>query len=645
MALPLEGNNQREVIEDEKLAYSPLNRDKGEIRLLIISSDLDSAIVRCRLVHAVLEEAPAYTALSYCWGDLSHIKEIIVNNCKVSVTKNLATALLYLRQRGYLTVWADALCINQYDEVEKGHQILRMTGIYSKACQTVAWIGRDKRNLADIAAEHLDLLASQEPNSDFHEAIASSSRNFSDSKHSTAWTAFIHLLIAPYWRRTWIIQELAMSSCVVLMWGQRTLSLHTFVAALRALEGVRLFGWPLEYSIVVGVMNILERTARSPRPELALFDALNFSCLSECTEPIDKIFGILGLCSDGPSLLPTPDYRQSLEDILRHLTIARLTALPRANGTLDIIWLRSRGVTFCPDLPSWVVSWPDFWWQDNGYVWSSPEKRGLACGYKATSGSLTDVQFCDDHRTLICHGVLFDVIDDVSAWGRQAFELTAEQKSFQNSQLSIVNNIYGSETGVYESIWRSLVMDRQRTHPISDEESFRCQFSKLWADKEQVKGVRRSEEFRENLRTIEDFRIYNRSVKEWANWYAIQTNLPTEPSTVGRSAMVTTPASSDTDTKALADWKSDPMHRFVRSVRLGRMRRQLCVTQKGYVGMVHPHVRVGDCICLLQGATMPVVLRDSNGIFSVVGDAYVHGIMNGEAWDKTGSFMREFRLI
>jgi hypothetical protein len=39
-------------------------------------------------------------------------------------------------------VWADALCINQTDEEEKGHQIRLMKHIYSRAEQTYAWMGK-----------------------------------------------------------------------------------------------------------------------------------------------------------------------------------------------------------------------------------------------------------------------------------------------------------------------------------------------------------------------------------------------------------------------------------------------------------------------------------------------------------------------
>jgi hypothetical protein len=43
--------------------------------------------------------------------------------------------------------------------------------------------------------------------------------------------------------------------------------------------------------------------------------------------------------------------------------------------------------------------------------------------------------------------------------------------------------------------------------------------------------------------------------------------------------------------------------------------------------------REGDAVCLLSGCEVPLILRDNSGGsgWSSVGEAYVHGIMDGEA--------------
>lgn len=69
--------------------------------------------------------------------------------------------------------------------------------------------------------------------------------------------------------------------------------------------------------------------------------------------------------------------------------------------------------------------------------------------------------------------------------------------------------------------------------------------------------------------------------------------------------------------------------------------RSLCVTKRGYIGAVPPLARSGDIIYLIQGAQVPFVLRpvaatdlgsneSSSNSFELVGEAYIHGIMDGE---------------
>jgi hypothetical protein len=67
--------------------------------------------------------------------------------------------------------------------------------------------------------------------------------------------------------------------------------------------------------------------------------------------------------------------------------------------------------------------------------------------------------------------------------------------------------------------------------------------------------------------------------------------------------------------------------------------RRLLVTDKGYIGVVDPKAQKGDIIVVLYGCSVPLMLRPRNeGGFMLIGEAYVHGIMQGEAmeWLKNG---------
>jgi hypothetical protein len=57
------------------------------------------------------------------------------------------------------------------------------------------------------------------------------------------------------------------------------------------------------------------------------------------------------------------------------------------------------------------------------------------------------------------------------------------------------------------------------------------------------------------------------------------------------------------------------------------------MSRLGYIGLGPAHLSPGDQICILCGAIVPFLLRprrDSKSKYLVIGEAYVHGIMDGE---------------
>ena len=68
--------------------------------------------------------------------------------------------------------------------------------------------------------------------------------------------------------------------------------------------------------------------------------------------------------------------------------------------------------------------------------------------------------------------------------------------------------------------------------------------------------------------------------------------------------------------------------------------RRLAVTEKGYLGLVSNDVQKGDRVAVLMGSETPFILRKrSFGGFAMIGETYIHGIMDGEiieAW-KNGT--------
>ena len=99
-------------------------------------------------MHLTADNPPLYEALSYTWGSADNSVEIKVASSKtITVTQNLANALPYLRYADRPRfLWIDAICIDQQNLKERGHQVERMADIYRLADRVVPWLGLEEND-------------------------------------------------------------------------------------------------------------------------------------------------------------------------------------------------------------------------------------------------------------------------------------------------------------------------------------------------------------------------------------------------------------------------------------------------------------------------------------------------------------------
>lgn len=115
------------------------------IRLLKIGVGSGEGIVNCSLVEASLASNPVFEAISYHWGDAEEKIDITCNGTTIGIIRNLYQVLWQMRQEqklGYF--WADAVCINQSDDVEKTSQVQMMRDIYASASNVLVWLGPEQ---------------------------------------------------------------------------------------------------------------------------------------------------------------------------------------------------------------------------------------------------------------------------------------------------------------------------------------------------------------------------------------------------------------------------------------------------------------------------------------------------------------------
>ncbi|KAN0119363.1 Heterokaryon incompatibility protein (HET) domain containing protein, partial [Hyaloscypha variabilis] len=298
-----------------KFIYEPLDTDDNAIRLLTLLYE-DTDVVHCTLEHVSLINPPEFVALSYCWGDSAITKSIKINGIVVQVTSNLECALRHLRIKGYGCLWVDAVCINQQDKTERSQQLLWMGSIYRRAKEVVAWTGED----FDLAIDFINRLNGLEKSKSTLPTVL--------NDHIREAEAFFEFLARPYWRRVWIIQELALARHVTIHCGR----LETSWSALNA--SICKFGSWVKHPRITNIKNLAEfgDDAAHNRP-VNFLEALGRSSAALSTEPHDKVFALLGLVYDSALYIPVPNYKQSIRDICISMTISAIST----TSSLDII--------------------------------------------------------------------------------------------------------------------------------------------------------------------------------------------------------------------------------------------------------------------------------------------------------------------
>lgn len=195
-----------------QIMYTPL-ADSDDIRLLVLQPRPRTSIdktIKCSMITAKLSSKPEYEAFSYMWGpeDCLTTFSISLGGKPFAVRENLHQALLSLwDDNAPRVLWADALCINQDDVQERGHQVRQMSEVYSTAKQVLVWLGIYHQS------------SSQPRSNDPLLLLKRLERHNSDTLATDAFEALSVLSCNEYWQRLWIIQEIYTVKRVIIHTG------------------------------------------------------------------------------------------------------------------------------------------------------------------------------------------------------------------------------------------------------------------------------------------------------------------------------------------------------------------------------------------------------------------------------------------
>ena len=569
--------------------------------------------IRCTFSLASLDDNPYYEALSYVWGTSDSTASVLLHGHLAPVTQNLKTILRHLRKDKERILWIDALCINQNDVDERSHQVSEMHDIYSQAFRVIAYLGEAWEGISST----FELMAFAGNHSDHH-WNSTSTKNITSCGYDVASVlqcdSIARFFSSPWWTRIWTVQECVLARRMVYMYGvyrldaevlqrfQDYINLHGMqcCAALMTIGSTRSGTAVLMdgYLKAVRLEQLTDRTATS----LGFLEVTAIFKSRQCLNPSDKIYGLLGMAPRDFRACVGVDYKCPTRDVYKAVSIVTLKKglmlLSCFYGDRDpVLGLSSWVLDFSTSIHELDTSF---------YLY---RLTPIQHHFRASLDSKTSFKFLEPDKASMC-AVILDTISSTNSNLKTEMPRSVGigGRTFVDACWQTLNGYEPSEqryTSILDAFWFTLCggIIAEKDRP-----------SDLW--------------YRPTL--VTDLAAF----KKWRAMIELEGSRR-------RSAF------EDADTKG-----------FDRAFRVVSMNRKFAVTDNGYIGWVHADARKGDVVALFPGGNVPYVLRpvsqpDSaqssmssetrNRRYEFLGDAYIHGIMHGEAWNEAN--LEEVTLV
>lgn len=277
-----------------RLFYSPIITDE----------------VHCGIIETIIGDIP-YEAVTYTWGSTDKPCTIMVEGFELKVTKSAFTALQQLRLPDEdRLLWIDAICIDQNDPKEKSHQVGQMRTVYEKSEMVLVWLGLNN----DCIDEFFEMMA--DPRLERLKSVGSKGVRFipDETLRGAIERGFLELVARPWFRRVWIIQEIASARAATIACGPWRMSSAVF-ALIPAVFG---FLVPARSQAVLDIMPSHSRRESWWMEQPDLHSLLSKFGKCEATDVRDKVFALMGIAVDGQITgCFLPDYEKTPDQVAR----------------------------------------------------------------------------------------------------------------------------------------------------------------------------------------------------------------------------------------------------------------------------------------------------------------------------------------
>lgn len=623
------------VAADSKLHPFPANRPAPSKRYeyealpaggwtRILELHPGAGTLTSNLKHAKTEDATlAYEALSYVWGSdaLQNQVDIECDGQVLSIGSNLASALMHVRSESVTRqLWVDAICIDQGNKDERSQLVQQMDRIYANAKRVLVWLGEDPAGEADEClsliqdtnAILMDMLSRYEKVEDIPPISYGKGSICADP---LSWDKVRRLMSSAWFGRVWVLQEIGLARSAIILYGKYSMDWSQLVE-LMLFNTSRVDVGAHTGTISSGkIWDVYEdiwctfKNETSWRNELPLTKSLNQAHSSQCfteilnvarhyqaTDPRDHVYAFFGHPSAGEGWqLQSVDYSMSVDRVYLEVASHILMNDPQSWTVLSCVDHKPDSPSLCGQRPSWVPRWEEGWHVYTlGY--QSMWYRAGGCGPEPFQASLSR-----SGSSLSVQGVLFDTI----VW-------TSE--SFKDEELKIEPQRKGAPL---QRVWRELEQHQVISiyGPRSEDREYAYSLM-LIAGRAADDGP------------AEDKPSLQKSV------YQKYKNL-----------FRTNPEDSELSLAERAD-ETNEVRIYTVNQRRALHNRRIFLTSKGYYGVGHNLLEIGDKCLVIRGANVPFVIRKTQSAqqisqdsrqYRLIGEAYIQGIMKGEVFDNNSN--------
>ncbi|KAL7623788.1 hypothetical protein AAE478_005341 [Parahypoxylon ruwenzoriense] len=375
-----------------------------------------------------------------------------------------------------VSIWADAICINQSDLDEKSAQVTMMDCIYSAATYVVAWLGPPDEH-SDAGVQTLNKLQSHLK--EFKESQIEPFSGKDKDKYAEAgvpyisrqeWVGLASLYQRQWFRRAWIVQEAVLPEALIMYLGENSIPwrhLGQVSEAIRYQEAklgtaMSTSFNPAQDTAVPVIWNMAEvskwrrfrtssgngyDTAEEHRKFFTLSHLVYNFWTFMASDARDKVFAYYGLLNLFATERRHTDYRLPLATV--YTTATREIIMDEEN--LQVLSACVYHVQRRSGLPSWV---PDF---------SLPGMNPIPDSFSADKGLEYIPSKTADPACGVLH-IRASFVGMISKVGGRPGTGLGEKLLFDSSWLTMVLSLrgkggYGKNPNLSSILWTTLCMD------------------------------------------------------------------------------------------------------------------------------------------------------------------------------------------